>query len=371
MTASTSGRDLLWVSLPDQRPRREVYYLSLMPGTSVTALAAERPVGDIAWVPTRYRRPVRRFVEAGALAWARGLRDQDPLTYDWVASLELCSLVTGQASSWRRGGSRGGRTGRAPRQAVITWENLVDQPLYRIPPYRQALESCRDADLLLCMVDAAREHLLSRGFDDERIRVVKPGVDTRVFRPPGRITDRPVVAFVSPLAANKGIDRVLAAMRHVRRSVPDAELVVAGRGPLRSLVERAAADPSTGVRLAGSLDAAGVGDLLRSARVFVTAPRPTWKWEEQFGLAYVEAQACGLPVVTTRCGSNVEALRTEDSFVADDAEAIAAAIVRRLDDPAAAAQEGQLNSAWARAHHDLLRQCARMGEAFADVERLG
>ena len=91
-------RRLLWVSLPDQRARRELYWMSKMPGTSVTALARQEPVGDITWVPTTYRRPIKRFIEAGAFAWARGLDRQDPGDYDWVASLELCSLVTGQAS---------------------------------------------------------------------------------------------------------------------------------------------------------------------------------------------------------------------------------------------------------------------------------
>ena len=140
---------MLWVSLPDQRARRELYWMSRMPGTRVRAMARQEPVGEIDWIPSTYRRPIRRFVEAGALAWVRGLDEQDPREYDWVTSLELCSLVTGQASRWRRD-ARSGGAGR-PLQAVITWENLPDQPLYRIPPYRQALNSCRDADLLLCM----------------------------------------------------------------------------------------------------------------------------------------------------------------------------------------------------------------------------
>ncbi|MFC6713925.1 glycosyltransferase [Branchiibius cervicis] len=259
-------RRLLWVSLPDQRARRELYWMSKMPGTSVTALARQEPVGDITWVPTTYRRPIKRFIEAGAFAWARGLDRQDPGDYDWVASLELCSLVTGQASRWRRGGT--------PLQAVITWENLPDQPLYKIPPYRQAVTSCRDADLLLCMVDAARDHLLANGFEDERIRVVKPGVDTGLFTPASAPSTDPRVVFISPLEPNKGIDRVLQAMTIVRRTIPEASLVVAGSGSLLPLVQSAAADPGQRVTLAGYLDAAGVADLLRSSAVFTTAPGP-------------------------------------------------------------------------------------------------
>ncbi|WP_246336403.1 glycosyltransferase family 4 protein [Flexivirga oryzae] len=351
---------MLWVSLPDQRPRRELYWMSRMPHTDVTALAAQEPVGDITWVPSSYRRPVKRFIEAGALAWVNGLEEQPPASYDWVTTLELCSLVTGQASRWRRG-SR-------VRQAVVTWENLSHQPLYRIPPYKQALDSARDADLFLCMIDAARNHMIDNGFPDHRIRVVKPGVDTRVFTPAAEPTDDPVVVFCSPLAPNKGIDRVLDAMRLVRKRVPEAELVVAGNGPLRGLVERAAADPGTGVRLAGQLDAHGVADLLANAAVFCTAPRPTWKWTEQFGLAYIEAQACGIPVVTTRCGTNDEAVQPPNVLVEDDPEALAAALVTQLTDRDLRLRIGAANRERMIAEHDLATQCARMGEAFADIE---
>lgn len=358
---------MLWVSLPDQRPRRELYWMSRMPGTLVRAMAQQEPVGDIDWIPSTYVRPVKRFVEAGALAWVRGLGEQDPSEYDWVTSLELCSLVTGQASGWRR---RARSTAIRPLQAVITWENLPDQPLYKLPPYRQALRSCRDADLLLCMVDAARDHLLANGFDDETIRVVKPGVDTEVFRPAAQPAADPVVVFASPLAPNKGIDRVLDAMALVRRRVPEARLRVAGRGPLEHLVRAAAADPHSGVELMGSLDTAGVADLMRSGAVFATAPRPTWKWTEQLGLAYLEALACGLPVVTTRCGTNDEAVQPPNLLVDDDVEALADALVGFLEDPGRRAEVGRANRAHAVAHHDLATQCVAMGEAFAQIEAL-
>lgn len=361
-----AGRHMLWVSLPDQRVRRELYWMSLMPGTRVTALAQQEPAGEIDWVPSTYRRPVKRFIEAGALAWVQGLEEQDPERYDWVASLELCSLVTGQASRWRRRARTHG-AGR-PLQAVITWENLPDQPLYKIPPYRQAVRSCRDADLLLCMVDAARDHLLANDFDDELIKVVKPGVDTDLFHPAQVPASEPVVAFISPLAENKGIDRVLDAMRIVRRSVPEARLVVAGRGPLESLVRAEAEDPRNQVELLGSLDTAGVAEVMRSSAVFTTAPRPTWKWTEQLGLAYLEAQACGLPVVTTRCGTNDEAVQPPNLLVEDSAEALADGLVGFLQDPARRAEVGAANREHILTHHDLLTQCAAMGQAFAEVE---
>ena len=225
-----------------------------MPDTEVTAIGDHRPVGDVTWIPGRFKRPVRRFVEAGALAWQTGL-DAVPPEFDWCASLELCALVTGQVADYSR------RHGI--RQAVVTWENDQFQPLYRIPPYRQATRKALEADLFVCLIEASRTHLVELGVDRARIAVVSPGVDTRTFRPAAVPVDDPVLAFVSPLAKNKGIDRVLDAFALVRAKVPEARLDVMGAGPLESLVRRASADPRSRVRLVPAGDADAVAETLR------------------------------------------------------------------------------------------------------------
>jgi hypothetical protein len=82
--------------------------------------------------------------------------------------------------------------------------------------------------------------------------------------------------------AKKGLDRVLAAWRGVRRD--DEELLVAGL----------AADDEPGVRFLGALPRDEYRALLRRARVFVTAPR-----REDYGIAQLEALADGCALVTT------------------------------------------------------------------------
>jgi phosphatidylinositol alpha-1,6-mannosyltransferase len=350
-----SERRLLWVSLADQRPGREQRWLSLLPETRLTALAADPPLPPAGWVPATYRRPVRRFVEAGALAWVRELAALPP-AYDWVGSLELCSLVTGQAAAYARR--------HRLRQLVLTWENDPRQPLYVLPPYRSALRRSLDtADLFLCLVDAAADHLRVLGVAEDRIRVVMPGIDTGFFRPAAAPVAEPVLAFVSPLAPNKGIDRVLAAFALVRAKVPDARLLVLGDGPLAGAVR------GPGVDRLGSGDAARVAEVLRSAAVFVTAPRSTWKWSEQFGLAYLEAMACGLPIVTTACGTNHEIVVPPNERVVDDAGALAEALLGLLADPARRAAVGAHNRRHVETHHELGAQCVAMGDALAEVER--
>jgi glycosyltransferase involved in cell wall biosynthesis len=318
--------DLLWLALPESRAGRELAWLAAMPDATVSAVG-ETSTGDaVPFTERPYRRLTRRFIEAGALAWFEDLDTVTPdAPVDWVASLELCALVTGQAKPLAQ------RLGA--RQAILTWGNDARNPLYRIPPYRQALKRSMDVDLVVCLIEAARDHCLELGFRPEQLAVVLPPLDTERFHPPAQPVEEPIAAFISPLATNKGIDRVLDAWPLVTAAVPDAKLVVAGRGPLEGLVrERAAADPS--IEFLGSLPGEGVAELLRTVAVFVTAPRPTRVWNEQFGLAYVEAMASGVPVVTTVCGTNHEAVLAPSIRVPDEVGAVADGVIHFLGDPA-------------------------------------
>ncbi|MDX1619827.1 MAG: glycosyltransferase [Nitriliruptorales bacterium] len=344
--------------LPGQRPWRELHWLASMPETQVRAVGTPAPPDADDFVHRPYLQPTKRFVEAGSLAWLRGLRTLEP-TGLWIASLELCSLISGQAARFARRHQR--------RHAVLVWANDPATPLYWLPPYSLATRASLDADLFLCFVHAAADHLEELGVDLDRVRVVHPGVDLAVFRPPAKPPEEPTVVFASPLAENKGIDRVLAAFRGVRSAVPDARLVIAGGGPLEPLVRRAAQDDG-GVSYVGRLARDEVADLLRSATVFTTAPRANLLWNEQFGLAYVEAMACGVPVVTTRCGSNHEAVAGPNVLVPQDTDALTEAIVGFLEDRDRRSHVSAWNVAHVQEEHDLVKQTRRMGQVFSEFE---
>jgi glycosyltransferase involved in cell wall biosynthesis len=105
---------------------------------------------------------------------------------------------------------------------------------------------------------------------------------------------------VSRLVPYKRVDVLMAAFAEM----PDRQLVIAGDGPD---MKRLAATAPPNVRLLGHVTDAERHRLLASARAFVFAA------EEDFGIAPLEAQACGTPVIAFGQGGSTETLRGLDT----------------------------------------------------------
>jgi len=128
-----------------------------------------------------------------------------------------------------------------------------------------------------------------------RCRIIPNGVDTTIFHPGtserrkfGLPVGRLIVLMVSALISTKRVEVGVEAVS----MIPNAHLVVAGDGPLRGAVEAKAAGllPGRFTRLSIASDQMPL--LYQSADVFLHLAK-----EESFGNAFVEALACGLPVV--------------------------------------------------------------------------
>jgi glycosyltransferase involved in cell wall biosynthesis len=129
-------------------------------------------------------------------------------------------------------------------------------------------------------------------------------------------------ATVSRLVPYKRIDILAAAFARL----PGRELVIVGEGPERARIA-AAAGPN--VTFAGLVDDARRDAILRGADAFLFAA------EEDFGIAPLEAQGAGLPVIAYGRGGVVETIRGLDDakptgvfFDAQTPEAVADAVLR-------------------------------------------
>ncbi|MDB5315489.1 MAG: glycosyltransferase family 4 protein [Rhodospirillales bacterium] len=129
--------------------------------------------------------------------------------------------------------------------------------------------------------------------------VVHPPVDVAGF--PFQAEKGGDFVVVSRFVPYKRVDLVVSAFR----GMPQHRLLVVGDGPEATAI-RAAAGDAPNISLLGALPQAELVGLMQKARAFVFAA------EEDFGIAMVEAQACGTPVIAFGRGGACDIVRTPD-----------------------------------------------------------
>ncbi|HEU4527926.1 MAG TPA: glycosyltransferase family 4 protein [Actinomycetota bacterium] len=217
------------------------------------------------------------------------------------------------------------------------------------------------------------------------VSVMYPGADTEAFRPDLTVADlrerhalgdRPVVVCVSRLVARKGQDVLIRGLASVRRRVPGATLVVVGDGPDRRRLEAMAAEVAApdSVVFTGQVSEEDLPRYYRLGDVFAMPCRNRLAGfeVEGWGNVFIEAAACGRPVVVGDSGGAREALVDGETGILVDGtriEEVASAVGDLLADPARADAMGGAGRArverrytWPRAAAELagwLREAAR------------
>jgi glycosyltransferase involved in cell wall biosynthesis len=171
---------------------------------------------------------------------------------------------------------------------------------------------------------------------------------------------RPVIAFVGRLHPVKRLDLLVDAFVAVSRAGRTAELVIAGpdEAGLRPSLTARAGEFASAITFLGAVDGAGKSELLARASALVLCSD-----SESFGLSAAEAMAAGVPVVVTRTCGWSELERERAGLLVDQrADAIAEALNRVLDDPAAAQAMGERGRA-------LIDRCYRWPVVAAEMAR--
>jgi glycosyltransferase involved in cell wall biosynthesis len=227
----------------------------------------------------------------------------------------------------------------------------------------------RAADEAVVLSNAFRRVLVEEyGVVPWRVSVIPPGVDLERFSPGDRssarrqleLEDDELVAIAARrLVPRMGLDVLVDAWSRLDGK---RTLVVVGDGPSRTELGRLAADRGAPVRFLGRVDDATLVAAYRAADVAVL---PSLELEG-FGLAALEALACGTPVVGTDAGGLPEVLAPLDPtlvIAAGDTDALAA----RLQDRALPAREACRAYAqgftWERAAERNVAVYRRAGEA--------
>jgi len=202
------------------------------------------------------------------------------------------------------------------------------------------------ATRVFAVSDSLRRVAIELGVPEQKTRVVGNGVSLEVFRREDQAAARarlglphaaPVLVSVGGLVERKGFHRVIELLPQLRERHPGLRyLVVGGPSPegdwgprLRDQVSQLGLEEC--VVFCGPRPPAELRWLLSAADVFVLATS-----NEGWANVFLEAMACGLPVVTTDVGGNTEVVCREELGVVvpfGDARLLRAAIERALSTP--------------------------------------
>jgi glycosyltransferase involved in cell wall biosynthesis len=219
---------------------------------------------------------------------------------------------------------------------------------------------------------AIRKAAIDFGVPKDRIAVCYTGIDTQQFQPgPKPMRERPRrILFVGRLVEMKGCAYLIEAFQEISRSIPDAELVVIGDGPLRGDLEALAKKLAVRVQFLGAVKQDVVKQHLNEARVFclpsITASNGNF---ESFGMVLLEAQASGVPVVTSALGG-MEALadgETGFSFAEKDVGALVRRVCDILGNSDLASRMSEAGPGYVRRHFDVMSCTKKIEELYDDI----
>ena len=210
--------------------------------------------------------------------------------------------------------------------------------------FRQILLRQVDAFLPVSHYTAGLLH--EQGIPQRRTHVVPNGTDPERFRPRDDaqlrqrlgLADQSLLLTVGRLVRRKGIDTVLRALPTIAQSRPDVAYVIAGTGPDQSRLERLATRLGVRerVRFVGDVDHDRLPVYYSAVDLFVMPARKDLPDVEGFGLVFLEANACGTPVIGARTGGIPDAVEDGETglLVPPNApDAFAEASLRVLTDP--------------------------------------
>jgi glycosyltransferase involved in cell wall biosynthesis len=223
----------------------------------------------------------------------------------------------------------GGPTYSVTTHAKDIWHEDVEP--------RKLRERLSGARFVATVTERNREHLVGLLGAGTPVRVVPNSVDAARITPTDRRPERGRVLTVARLVEKKGISDLVEACDRLTHDGMTVKLIVVGDGPERPTLEAASSAARVDAEFLGPRPHEDVIEQFRRAAVFVL-PCVHARSGDRDGLptSVLEAMAAGVPVVTTSVNGLPEAVVHGSTGLVvpeHDADALAAAIRKLLDDP--------------------------------------
>ena len=235
----------------------------------------------------------------------------------------------------------------------------------KVWPFTIAIRRIGNAvDILTYLGDFTKNAIsrsLSRTAQASMVRIA-PGIDTSHFAPVSdaqqlkkelELDQKRVIVSVGRLVHRKGQDTLVEALPSILKEFPEAHLLFVGVGPHLEYIHKRAIQLGVlnNISFVGRVQYDELPRFICVGEIFAMPSRSRLAGleVEGLGIVYLEASACGLPVVGGRSGGAPDALlEGETGYAVDGLKPVdvAAAVIKLLNDPDSAAAMGRRGREW-------------------------
>lgn len=141
-----------------------------------------------------------------------------------------------------------------------------------------------------------------------RVSHVPNGVDTSFYSLNNQKRENVIITYIGRLISNKGPQYLVQAAPHIIKAHPEAQIYLVGEGPLKDRLMQQVASQRLEEHIHFLGNVSSTLPILQATTIFV---RPSLT--EGMSLAILEAMACGLPVVASSLGGNVEIIENGET----------------------------------------------------------
>ncbi len=234
----------------------------------------------------------------------------------------------------------------------------------KVPPFSFAIRyMSRSIDVLTYLGDYTKGEIRKALSHENAKKLIQlaPGIDVDHFKPVNAdslraelaLRNKSVIVSVGRLVHRKGQDQLISALPKILERIPNTHLVIIGTGPYKDHLEKLALqlNVSSNVTFIGRINYSDLPRYICLGDIFAMPSRSRFFGleVEGLGIVYLEASACGLPVIAGDSGGAPDAvLAGETGLVVDGTQVdqISLACIELLDNPELRLRMSQKGRSW-------------------------
>ena len=253
---------------------------------------------------------------------------------------------------------------RAGAQTIVALTHGHEVWWSKVPPFTLAIRyMSKNLDAITYLGNFTKGEISKalHKSDVSKLVQIAPGIDVEHFAPTDSsklraelgLADKSVIISVGRLVHRKGQDKLIASLPAIKAAVPNVHLVLVGVGPHQAYLEKLAVKLQVAdcVTFIGRINYAELPKYICVGDIFAMPSRSRFFGleVEGLGIVYLEASACGLPIVGGSSGGAPDAVLVGETGVVVDGTntfEIAEACIELLNNPELCALMGANGRAW-------------------------